>query len=62
MNIRTIWSSKFRNNIDYDLFSEIEFDKQEEVIGFKLLADHESLEQWRQKMNSINHSNVTRLS
>lgn len=54
MNIRTVWSSKFRNYLDPDFFNDIEFDKQDEIIGFKLLADHESLLQWRQNMYVIN--------
>jgi hypothetical protein len=43
MNISTIWGSKFRNYSDADFFNEIEFDKLDEIIGFKLQTDQESL-------------------
>ena len=55
MNIRSIWSSKLRSNIDYDFFNETEFDKLDGAIGLELLTDQESLAQWRQKMYAMNN-------
>lgn len=56
MNIRTIWSSKFRSDVDHDFFNEIELNRLDGAIGLELLTDQESLAQWRQKMDAINNS------